>query len=86
MRVKSFKAKAGGSYDIAVRRFVAVDTPAGKRASGVVGSSYAQWHRFYAAAGQTLVVTARSVSFEPALEIFAPDGSEVAASPYVAEG
>src|SRR5204863_512980 len=51
VRVESFKAKAGGQYELAVRRFLAVDTAAGHRTAGVIGDRFAQWHRFDAGAG-----------------------------------
>ena len=77
VRVKASKSAAGGEYELKVRRFNATDAATGARTAAALGRTLSQWHRFTAEAGQTLVVTARAVSFAPLLEIYAPNGEEV---------
>ena len=60
-----------------MRRFNATDAATGARTAAALGRTHSQWHRFTAGAGQTLVVTARAVSFAPLLEIYAPNGEEI---------
>ncbi|HEV2762528.1 MAG TPA: PPC domain-containing protein, partial [Pyrinomonadaceae bacterium] len=77
VRVKASKPAAGGQYELTVRRFVATDMAVGARTVGTLGRTLVQWHRFPAQAGQTLVVTARAASFQPGLEVYAPNGEEL---------
>lgn len=77
VRVKAAKPAAGGQYELTVRRFVAADAAVGARTVGTLGRTLAQWHRFPAQQGQTLVVAARAASFAPDVEVYAPNGEEV---------
>lgn len=77
VRVKASKGVAGGKYTLTVRRFVAANAATGARTVGALGNSLVQWHSFDARAGQTLVVIARAASFQPGIEIFAPNGEEI---------
>jgi len=75
--VKGFKSVAGGQYTLTLRRFMPTDLRKGERNTAVLGRTHLQWHRFAADVGETLVVTTRSVVFEPEIEIYAPNGERV---------
>ena len=75
--VKGFKSAAGGQYTLTVRRFKPIDIKRDERNAIIMNKRRVQWHRFAAAAGETLVVTARSAVFGPDTEIYAPNGEQV---------
>lgn len=79
VRVRSFNGAGSGQFTITIRRFVPVATATGARTPATIPATLlVGWHRFTAEAGQTLVVTARSASFDPTLEVYAPNGEAVA--------
>lgn len=77
VRVRANEGTAAGSYDLAVRRFVASDVPLAERSVARVGRSLIQWHRVRVEAGRTPVVSVRAAAFAPAIEVFAPNGEPV---------
>jgi hypothetical protein len=77
VRVSSSNGAAGGQYSLTLRRFVATDLPIGTRTAGTLGKTLAHWHRFPAEADRTLVLSARAASFDPALQVIAPNGEPV---------
>jgi hypothetical protein len=77
VRVTSSNPTSGGRYSLSVRRFVATDLAIGTRATGRLGKTLTQWHRFPAEGGQTIVLSAQAPSFPPQIQVYAPNGEPV---------
>jgi hypothetical protein len=74
VRVTSSNPTSGGKFTLSVRRFVASDLATGNRTTSHLGKTLTQWHRFSADDGQTIVLSAQAASFQPQLQVYAPNG------------
>lgn len=79
--VKGFKSTSGGRYELVLRRFRSTEMHRLERNAAFPGRTGVRWHRFAAAANETLVVTTRSAVFNPDAAIFAPNGERSTRSP-----
>src|SRR5262249_6583817 len=80
--VKGYKSAGGGQYKITFRRFVPDEVILGKRAIGSINRTTSKWHKFTSEAGQIIVASVMSASFNPDLQIYAPSGEIIDGSPY----